>query len=68
MAKKNFLPDSDVDKLLWLGHLVGNAASGGLGALVFLGVFKLTGGLDPNDRQRIRELRLPLANKILRFL
>ena len=61
-------PKIAVDKLLWLGYLVGNAASGGLGALVFLGVFKLTGGLDPNDRQRIRELRLPLANRLLRFL
>ena len=61
-------PKIAVDKLLWLGYLIGNAASGGLGALVFLGVFKLTGGLDPNDRQRIRELRLPLANRLLRFL
>jgi O-antigen/teichoic acid export membrane protein len=56
------------DKLMLLGFLLGNAALGGLGALVFLGVFKLTGGLDQTDRQRIRELRLPFAERVLRFL
>jgi O-antigen/teichoic acid export membrane protein len=61
-------PDAPVDKLVWLGFLAGNAALGGLGAIIFLGVFKLTGGLDPADRQRIRELRLPLAERVLRFL
>lgn len=60
--------DARADKLVWLGFLLGNGALGGLGALVFLGVFKLTGGLDPADRQRIRELRLPLAERLLRFL
>jgi O-antigen/teichoic acid export membrane protein len=49
-------------------YLLGHAALAALGALVFLGVFKLTGGLDQNDRQRIRELRLPLADRVLRFL
>lgn len=49
-------------------YLLGNAALGGVGALVYLGVFRLTGGLDPEDRRRIVELRLPLAGKLLRFL
>jgi hypothetical protein len=48
--------------------LLGNAALGGVGALVYLGVFRLSGGLDPADRRRIVELRLPLAGKLLRFL
>lgn len=62
------IPDAPVDKLAWFGALLGNAALGALGAAVFLGVFKLTGGLDQADRQRIRELRLPYAERILRFL
>ena len=49
-------------------YLIANAGIGGVGALVYLGVFKLTGGIDPEDRRRITELRLPLASKILRFL
>lgn len=49
-------------------YLLGNALLGGVGVLVYLGVFRLTGGLDPADRRRIVELRLPLASKILRFL
>lgn len=47
---------------------LGNAALGGVGALVYLGVFKLTGGIDAADRRRIADLRLPLAGKLLRFL
>lgn len=47
---------------------LGNAAAGGLGALVYLVVFKVSGGVDPEDRRRITELRLPMASKILRFL
>jgi hypothetical protein len=47
---------------------LGNGALAAFGGLVFLGVFKLTGGLDSVDRQRIRELRLPLAERVLRFL
>ncbi len=49
-------------------YLLGNALLGGVGALVYLGVFRLSGGIDPADRRRIVELRLPLASKILRFL
>lgn len=49
-------------------YVLANAALGGVGALVYLGVFRLTGGIDPEDRQRIVELRLPLAGKLLRFL
>ncbi len=48
--------------------MLGNAILGGVGALVYLGVFRLSGGLDPADRRRIGELRLPLVSKILRFL
>lgn len=47
---------------------LGNAALAGVGGLVYLGVFKLTGGIDPEDRQRIVELRLPFAARLLRFL
>ena len=48
--------------------MLGNALLGGVGAIVYLGVFRLSGGIDPADRRRIVELRLPLASKILRFL
>ncbi len=61
-------PGVSLDKTSRALYLLGNAAIGGVGALVYLGVFKLTGGLDPEDRQRIVELRLPLASRILRFL
>lgn len=61
-------PQAPVNRGVWLAYLAGNAAVGGGGMLVFLGVFKLTGGLDPADRQRIRELRLPLADRALRYL
>lgn len=61
-------PEIAVDRLSWVLYLLGNAAIGGVGLLAFLGVFKLTGGLDATDRQRIRELRLPLAERLLRFL
>jgi O-antigen/teichoic acid export membrane protein len=47
---------------------LGNAVLGGVGALVYLGVFRLAGGIDEADRRRIAELRLPLAGKLLRFL
>jgi O-antigen/teichoic acid export membrane protein len=53
------------DKVL---YGLGNAALGGIGALIYLGVFRLTGGIDEADRRRIAELRLPLAGKVLRFL
>ena len=62
------VPVLPVDRVAWLAYLAGNGAVGGVGMLVFLGGFKLTGGLDPADRRRIRELRLPLAEKVLRFL
>ncbi len=47
---------------------LGNALLGGLGALVYLGVFRLTGGIDAEDRRRIADLRLPLAGRLLRWL
>jgi O-antigen/teichoic acid export membrane protein len=63
------VPPTDAPSLaVRLAFLLGNAAIGALGGLVFLGVFKLTGGLDPADRQRILELRLPFAERLLRFL
>ena len=40
----------------------------GLGAAVFLGAFKLFGGIDREDKERFRALRLPLVNVVLRFL
>jgi O-antigen/teichoic acid export membrane protein len=39
-----------------------------LGAVVFLGVFKLLGGIDAADRERFNSLRLPLVAFALRFL
>ena len=40
----------------------------GLGAAVFLVAFKLFGGIDREDKERFRALRLPLVNVALRFL
>jgi O-antigen/teichoic acid export membrane protein len=48
-------------------YALGTLALGGLGALVYLGAFRLLGGLDDADRRRIRELRLPVASALLRF-
>ncbi len=59
---------SKLDLLTQLLYLAGNLTLAAVGGLIYLGVFKLTGGIDPEDRQRIVELRLPLATKLLRFL
>lgn len=40
----------------------------GGGAVVFLSVFKLLGGMDHEDKERFRSLRIPFANQVLRFL
>lgn len=47
---------------------LGNALLGGVGALIYLAVFRLTGGIDAADRRRIAELRLPFAAKLLRLI
>ena len=39
-----------------------------LGAGVFLVGFKLLGGIDAEDKERFRSLRLPFVNRALRFL
>jgi O-antigen/teichoic acid export membrane protein len=39
-----------------------------LGAGVFLAAFKLLGGIDAQDKERFRSLRLPLVGLALRFL
>jgi len=61
-------PNVKLGKVSIVLYLFANAAIGGVGALVYLIVFKLTGGIDPEDRRRITELRLPMASKLLRFL
>lgn len=60
-------PAADPSRAARSLYLAGNLALGGLGAAVFLGAFRLTGGLDPVDRRRIRDLRLPVASLLLRF-
>ena len=40
----------------------------GLGALVFLGMFKLLGGIDQDDKDRFASLRLPFVGAALRYL
>jgi hypothetical protein len=49
------------------GYLAGNLALAAVGAAVYLGAFRLTGGLDEADRRRIRDLRLPAATWLLRL-
>ncbi len=39
----------------------------GVGALTFLVAFKLLGGIEPEDKERFRSLRLPLVGFALRF-
>jgi O-antigen/teichoic acid export membrane protein len=39
-----------------------------VGGVVFLGAFKLLGGIDAEDKERFRSLRLPGVNLALRFL
>jgi O-antigen/teichoic acid export membrane protein len=45
--------------------LLGYAA---LGAALFLGALKATGGLDSHDRRRLLELRLPFKDRLARLL
>ncbi|MGC8875339.1 MAG: polysaccharide biosynthesis C-terminal domain-containing protein [Chloroflexia bacterium] len=52
-------------RLVLLGKDLGLAV---LGALVFFGVLRLLGGLDPALRKRLSELRFPLKRWILRLL
>lgn len=49
-------------------YLAGNLLLGLAGAAVYLLVFRLSGGLDVEDRRRIAALRLPGAARLLRFL
>jgi O-antigen/teichoic acid export membrane protein len=52
-------------RLLWLGITGGVAA---VGAAVYLLLFRLLGGIEPEDRARLRSLRLPLRGLALRLL
>ncbi len=55
----------------WGGRLAVLAKDLGLtalGGVVFFGVLRLLGGLDPALRNRLNELRFPLKERILRFL
>jgi hypothetical protein len=61
-------PPGGASVTLRLAYLAGNGLLAGIGGLVFFGLFKLTGGLDPEDRRRVAELRLPVATRLLRFL
>jgi O-antigen/teichoic acid export membrane protein len=52
-------------RLLWLAVMGGVAAAGGL---VYLVIFRWTGGIEPQDRARLQSMRLPLQGLILRLL
>ncbi|MDQ6692883.1 MAG: oligosaccharide flippase family protein [Chloroflexota bacterium] len=54
--------------LLLPANIPATAAMLALGAAVFLASFKLLGGLDEADKERFRTLRIPFADKALRFL
>lgn len=61
-------PEAEMDTPTRVLFLTGNLVLGVVGGLIYLGAFRLTGGLDPADRQRIRELKLPATSLVLRFI
>jgi hypothetical protein len=59
-------PDATrIERLLNLPLLFGVAA---LGGMLFLGILRLLGGLDPADRSQLERLKLPLKRWIMRVL
>ncbi len=56
---------SIVARLREAGMLLGISA---VGAASFLGALRLTGGLDPQDRQQLQQMRLPLKHWLVKFL
>jgi hypothetical protein len=40
----------------------------GVGVAVFWGAFKLLGGIDQEDKDRFRSLRVPFVGAVLRYL
>lgn len=52
-------------RVVWLAVTAGVAAVGGL---VYLVIFRWTGGIEPQDRARVAAMRLPLRGLMLRLL
>lgn len=48
-------------------YLAGNLALGLGGAGIYLAAFRFFGGIDPRDRKRIIELRIPFATRLMRL-
>lgn len=61
-------PSATLPLLTRLFWLAGTLCTGVLGAIIYLAAFRLTGGLEPADRRRIIDLRLPGATLVLRLL
>lgn len=61
-------PTPDIGRTDRALYLVANLGLAAVGALVFLAAFRRTGGLDAEDRRRLRELKLPVPGFLLRWL
>ncbi len=55
-------PGGGLHRIVWLGV---TSIVGAIGLIVFLVAFRLLGGMDPDDLQRVRTLRVPAWSVIL---
>jgi len=62
------LPDSTAHGLARLTILPLLLVIAGLGGAVFLLALRLQGGIDPQDRRQIEQMKLPLKRYLLRVL
>jgi len=62
------LPAADAARVVRLALLPPLAVVAGAGALTFLITLRLLGGIDPQDRRQLSQMRLPLKRWILRVL
>lgn len=60
-------PPEGVPTLVRGLYLAGNLALGLVGAGVYLAAFRMLGGIDQRDRERIVALRIPLATRLVRL-
>jgi len=62
------LPDVSAHGLARLAALPLLLAIAGMGGAVFLLTLRLLGGIDPQDRRQLEQMKLPLKRQLLRIL
>jgi hypothetical protein len=63
-----FRPDEGARGLARLGMLPPLLLIAGLGGVVFLATLRLIGGIDPQDRRQLEQMKLPLKKWLLRVV